>query len=480
MNRETIYDGITDVPDELIDEAGRPQKRRPRRLRWAAAVAAVAAVALLAGILLLPGDAVRTVAAAEYPQMSPYPNEMAYVDWATGEFDSDGFGQVYEAWSNDRSAQRAQSEDYKEGPEHFISTVNAQLLSGTEGENRVYSPLNIYLALGMLAELTDGESRAQILSLLGESDMDALRAHASALWNANYCDDGAVTSILAASLWLRDGISFRQNTLDRLADTYYASSFQGTVQDMSKAMRDWLSEQTGGLLDEQTGALEMSPETVLALATTICYKAKWSDTFLEENTQEAVFHSLSGDETCDFMRQDATRDYYWADQFSAVYQSMESAGNMWFLLPDEGVSVDELLSDPQLMEFLQAGTSWEQSKYLVVHLSVPKFDVSSQLNLESHLQSLGVTGVFEPGLADFSPTAKDSEGFYLGQATHAARVVIDEEGCTASAFTAMVASGAAEPPDEEVDFVLDRPFLFVLTGLDGLPLFLGVVNHPVS
>ncbi len=29
------------------------------------------------------------------------------------------------------------------------------------------------------------------------------------------------------------------------------------------------------------------------------------------------------------------------------------------------------------------------------------------------------------------------------------------------------------PPEEEVDFTLDRPFLFVITGEDGLPLFVG-------
>ena len=58
------------------------------------------------------------------------------------------------------------------------------------------------------------------------------------------------------------------------------------------------------------------------------------------------------------------------------------------------------------------------------------------------------------------------------------RVAIDEEGCTAAAFTAMETCGAAMPPDEEVDFVLDRPFIFVITGDSGLPMFAGVVNHP--
>ena len=60
---------------------------------------------------------------------------------------------------------------------------------------------------------------------------------------------------------------------------------------------------------------------------------------------------------------------------------------------------------------------------------------------------------------------------------HAARVMIDEEGCTGAAYTVfMMACGAAMPPEESVDFTADRPFLFLVTNFDGLPLFTGIVN----
>ena len=54
----------------------------------------------------------------------------------------------------------------------------------------------------------------------------------------------------------------------------------------------------------------------------------------------------------------------------------------------------------------------------------------------------------------------------------------NEEGVTAAAYTEMRLAGAAAPPDDEIDFVLDRPFLFVITGRDGLPLFVGTVHPP--
>ena len=36
---------------------------------------------------------------------------------------------------------------------------------------------------------------------------------------------------------------------------------------------------------------------------------------------------------------------------------------------------------------------------------------------------------------------------------------------------------AAMPPEERVEFTADRPFLFVVTNFDGLPLFTGIVNN---
>lgn len=66
----------------------------------------------------------------------------------------------------------------------------------------------------------------------------------------------------------------------------------------------------------------------------------------------------------------------------------------------------------------------------------------------------------------------------ISKTQHDVRVVIDEEGVTASAYTLMTEAGAGMPPSEEMDFVLDRPFLFVLDSYDGLPLFAGIVNQP--
>ena len=418
------------------------------------------------------------VVQAGYPDMPPYPNETEYIDGETGEFDSDGFYAAFDPWWEAQRARRDQPEGYDGGLDAFWARSARQFLSGGE----TYSPLNVYMALGMLAELTDGRSRQQILDLLGRDSLEDLRTQARALWKANYCDDGATATVLASSLWLDKDISFVKETLETLAETYHASSYQGEMgsPELDQALRDWLDQQTGGLLKEQSATLSLEPETVLALAATVYFRAKWSQEFSESQTAPDTFHARDGDMTCDFMHQSSSGSYYWGDRFSAVGKSLENeAGSMWFLLPDEGVSPQDLLADDQAMSFLlHGGRDWENEKYLIVDLSLPKFDVSSDLDLREGLQALGVTDVFDLTVSDFSPMTKDLEQIYLSQAKHAARVAVDEEGVTAASYTVMAACGSGEPPEDRVSFTLDRPFLFSITGIDGTPLFLGVVERP--
>lgn len=139
---------------------------------------------------------------------------------------------------------------------------------------------------------------------------------------------------------------------------------------------------------------------------------------------------------------------------------------------------EALLSDGSAVDFFLSPESAE-SKYMTIDLSVPKFDVSADTDLSGALRALGVTDVFDAGKADFSPLTDKADDIFLSQAKHSARVTIDEEGVVAAAYTVMVACRSRPcPPDERVEFTLDRPFLFAVTGESGEILFAGIVNTP--
>jgi serine protease inhibitor len=167
--------------------------------------------------------------------------------------------------------------------------------------------------------------------------------------------------------------------------------------------------------------------------------------------------------------------YYWGDTFSAVALSLKNGSNMWFVLPDEGMTVAEVMADGQYMQMI-LNPKWENQKYMKVNLSVPKFDVSGTMNLQKGLENLGVTDVFSELNADFSGITSQVP-VYLTAANQSVRVQIDEEGVKAAAYIEFPGAMSPAPPDEIIDFILDRPFLFVIEQ-ESIPLFAGCVNQP--
>lgn len=417
---------------------------------------------------------------AVYPSAAPYPDESQYVDPETGDFDSEGFEAVYSAWREDQNSRRNQPEGYADNLVPFFARSIPTLLS-IDNDNPVCSPLNIYMALAMLAETTGSDSRQQILDALGSQDTAALRTQAGQVWNAHYLADGGSATVLANSLWLRDGLVYQEETVRTLAQEYYASVFQGVLgsSEMNQALQNWINDQTGGLLKEQAGQLRMDPNTVLALASTVYYRAKWGTEFQKDANSEGPFHAPDGDVTVTFMNKTTSNgSYYWGDDFGATPLPLKDGSVMWLILPDEGKTPEEVLSSGQALEMILSGAAdYENQKRLRVHLSLPKFDIAGDMQLREPLGALGITDVFQEGTADFSPILPENPA-WLNAAEHAARVAIDEEGVTAAAYTVMIAVGNAMPPNDEIYMTFDRPFLFVISSHDNLPLFAGIVNTP--
>ena len=432
-----------------------------------AAITALLAVCLSA-FFGCAGSGAYALTKAKYPKMSKYPSGLS--------LNSES---AYDKWNEDRQTQTNQYEGYNQGlGEYYIKTAR-QLLGNADKENAIYSPLNIYVALAMLAETTDGNSRAEILKLLGVDSIETLRKKTDAIWNANYCDDGTVTSVLASSLWMDKSIDYNKETLKTLTDFYHASTFAGKMGDSnySAALRSWLNEQTGNMLKASVDNLNFDPETVMAIATTVYFKAKWDDEFKETGNKEAIFHGVNGDKNCIFMNQQSHGMYYYGEKFGAAYRRLENSGKMWFILPDEGVSINELLESEAIEKFFASDKEWASSKYIKINVSLPKFDINSDITLDDCLKNLGLNDIFNPQKSDFSPLVGNSRRLALSSAKHAARIIVDEVGVTGTSYTLLPMAGAAEPPKDEVDFVLDRPFIFVITGQTDMPLFIGVVNN---
>ena len=406
----------------------------------------------------------------EFPQFPQQPEDGPDADW-------DAYYNAYDEYYS--AVMELRGGGIPEGTRFAVSDFAAKstplALAGQGGKNAAFSPVSLWAALAMLAPCAQGNSQSQLLSALGVAGQRELTDQVSRLWKGLYTNDGVSSLILSNSVWLNDAQEgeYVQATLDTLGRDYFAGVYttpMGTAG-ADQAITDWISKETGGLIGGDGPVVETTPDTLLLLASSLYYKAAWVVPFDASQTQAGDFTTASGETaSVDFMHTSQDCSFLRRENYQAAALETQ-LGEMFFVLPEEGTSPEELLSDTSFLSSLSSGAADVQ--YGTVEWSVPKFDLSADLDLMSTLKALGITDLLNPDQADLSGlTSMDT---FLTQAEQMTRVSVDEEGVEAAAVT-IIADGKGGAPDETCVMNLNRPFLFVLRS-QGVTLFVGVVNE---
>ena len=501
MKKEDLFSVLGDIDEELVrDAAGYRAKRKSKFIRWAAVAAT--AVAAFALVFNLPGmfRMGKSAPAAEEIKMemgtdameaeperpAPVPEEktetvtngsaVRYRGSEYSDMDNVQFlnSDRHWKWWSEYNSNIPAAMEVSSTMEDYYAEIVPELLLGSK-DNTVCSPLNTYIAFSVLAQMTEGESRQQMLTLLKADSIETVDERFGTLWATNSIDTPRLKSMLSNSVWLRDDTEYNSEFLDMLEGDFHVQSFTGKMgsKEMNDALRNWTDEATKGLLKEYTKDMGFDRETVIKLLSTIYYKAAWVNCFNREATDLQTFHGEAGDSTVDMMHTADTMQYYSNESFETVSMSLLDSGNMHVFLPRKGVDVETLAGDSRVYE-IALGKRTDEAAYPVVTLAFPKFSVNSKVDLIDMLRKLGVTDILDPGTADFEPVTDES--IYLSSAEHAAMVEVDEEGVTGAAYTEMAMAGSAAMV-ERVRMTVDRPFLFMITGRDGSILFAGIVRN---
>ncbi len=533
MKSEKLMDAITNLDEDLLEEARKePSEGEKKAIQrggqilspsFLRAACAVLVVGILAGAVLLftrpgrqdPGpepyaagrtESVHTGTEESQPSVitggvTPLPSETGKeTEIQPSETAEAGTAEVPETTADipddERRAaalalpeypEKAFSAAYTVGREivdlyrSFFADMMLLLLSEEDRENAVMSPVNIFMTAAMLAEVTGGETRQEILNAMGVGSISELREQAAGLETVCYKNIEGGRLLLGNSIWLSDETDYQESTVRRLADKYYASSFRGEPgsEEYDTLFREWLNTMTGGILEEQVAGEALDPASLLTLASTVYLKTAWEkgSQFDPALTEDAVFHGAKGDRTVPFMyREKAARTYYRGENYSLV-PLVTGLGSVYFFLPDEGVSVGEMMTAQSFRNCLSY-KDWENIGGLTrvrasVNLTVPRLDLDAVQDLGSSLQKLGIRRCFDPEKADFSPLLSASVS--VSSVKQSSRLIMNEEGITAAAAVITVFAGSAP---EEIDIVIDRPFFLLVTGDHNVPLFAAVVNEP--
>ena len=488
MKANDLHEALTEVSEKYV-EASRPgsvvsRGRRPLKRVLGIAAAAAAALALGFGIFaavraLSPESGANApVAHADEPMQKPdeptrsaTPTTPAASDIPAGDIDSAAAGVPVYPVSRRPGVSEA-------GLRPFYEDLTEAFFADEEG-NGLLSPFSVYTALSMLAESTEGSTRAEILEALRCPDMDTLRTTTRSLIYDEYTTRDNCVIKPSASIWLSDALRYNEEAVKRLSEDHAAYTFSGKMGsgEYDELMRSWTNTMTGGLLSDQVSNFSTDELDAFHIITTLYYKVAWDAPFRREATSTEVFHAKDGDRQAEFMHGGGSL-YFEGEGYKAVSRRMEH-GSVWFILPDEGVELSELGARALEPVFETEAVNRLNSEHTyIISLAVPKFDIEEEAELTGTIRKLGINECFDPSAADMSGLLVNAANASVSRVDHGVRVRMNEEGVEAAAYTHMPVPGAAEPKDIiEIDMKLDRPFMFVIC--DGTtPLFIGSVAEP--
>ena len=502
---------IGEAEDQYVMESRKRPKKRSRH--WPQALAAILVLAVLgctASYAMHHGMAWGAASAtssdaeaaavpaedsalAEMPAELPAEEEAVAADQGITAYDVTLLAQPaypeaigpedYEARSQ-RWQENQVSQETRTAVNAFAYSTAAAVLRDGE-QSGCYSPLSLYQALAILASGAEGQTRDELLSLLGQSDLETLAEESGKLYRVNASENEADVLRIANSLWLDetgpDGspIAYNQAWVLSAAADYYASVYAAEFdqEDTALALGQWIADNTGGMLHPTPENFDFDENTVMAIVNTLWYETHWADSFQEEKTSDDTFTMENGQTvTAEFMHcTEDSGNWLQGEDYTKASLSL-STGRMIFVLPQEGVDVDSLLTEERLWEIFENG-AYESAE---IQWSVPKFSTDAQYDLKETLQSLGITAAFDELAADFSPISDTP--LFLGKIQQGTHIAVNEEGVEAAAYTLIGMEAAAEMAggQQVVEMNLNRPFIYLITANDGSTLFMGVVRNPTE
>jgi serpin B len=356
---------------------------------------------------------------------------------------------------------------------------NLRAQAGT-GDNLVFSPVSVSVALAMVYNGAATETAAQIQTTLHFTlPLDRLNAAFDALDLAvttppSGGDAGTFQLSLANSTWVQKGFTILPSYLDTLAEDYGAGvntlDFVSAPEDARSIINGWVANETQDEIPMLFPAGTIDSSTRLVLANAVYFHGDWATSF-KPNSPTGTFHAPAGDVSVPMMSGEENASLWRGSGWSAASLPYDGdTTSMILVVPDAGTfdSFEAALTADGLSTILGNGVPAYGG------VTMPRFKFSLATSLNVTLAALGMPDAFD-ATADFSGI-DGARDLYVQAVVHQADIAVDEKGTTAAAATGV---GFGTLSVESNALIVDRPFLFFIVHQPtGALLFAGRVVDP--
>ena len=359
----------------------------------------------------------------------------------------------------------------------IFQKVNASL---DEPKNIMISPMSVSLALAMVYNGTEGNTKKQMENLMHKANLTSEDI------NQSYKDqvagltshDPKVELSISNAIFYRKSFNIKPNFI-ATNQNYYQAEVSGLdftkTEETLNVVNDWVNTKTNGKIDKIIE--DVKAEDVMYLLNAIYFNGEWKYRFDTGKTAELPF--TKEDKSViqvSTMTIENPFNYYSNQTFELLEMPYGSGKySMFIFLPESGKKVDDMISlmtSENINDWISKLTEQKKKVFL------PKFEFRFDDSLIEELAALGMTDAFDDTKANLSGISDDAK-LVISEVMHKTYIKVDERGTEAAAVTGITVGTTSAGPDNS--FRVDRPFVFAIREKDTKAiLFIGKVKNPIQ
>lgn len=359
----------------------------------------------------------------------------------------------------------------------IFQKVNASL---TESKNTMISPMSISLALAMVYNGTNGDTKKQMEDMLHKSGLtpDDINQSYKELVAALISHDPKVELAISNAIFYRNTFNVKNDFITTNQNYYQAEvsglDFTKNAETLNK-VNGWVNTQTKGKIDKIIE--KVNPEDVMYLLNAIYFNGEWQYRFDPKETTDMPF-TKEDSQVVQVPTMTIENPYkiYSNENFQMLEMPYGSGKySMLIFLPASGKNTNNvisLLTAENVNDWLSKMTEQKKKVYL------PKFEFKFDDSLVDELKALGMTDAFSDVKANLTGIS-DAAQLAISEVRHKSYIKVDERGTEAAAVTEVTIIYTSVGQDNS--FRVNHPFVFAIREKDTKAiLFIGKVMNPIQ
>lgn len=368
------------------------------------------------------------------------------------------------------------NEDYIDSVKQFTLNFNETL---NKDKNIIYSPLSIQTCYTLLLEGAKNNSYDELKNALCYNDSFSYSKEILRMLNNTTKDNDKTTLELNQSIWLDDIFKdyVHQDYLDTLANNYYAEVFTGALntEEAHKELASYINKKTRNFLNVKAEDFK-DYNGICWLLNTIYLKGTWTNAFKkEQNYVDDFTNNDNSISKVTYMQNKSIKTgAYINDDYTIIMLPLYNNLKANLLIANNDLSIyKEKEALNSLLNFNKL-----ESKIVSANVTLPQFKIQETYDLKKIFKALNVYDIFDANNADFTNIANLTDSnIYVANSKHEAGIEFTNEGIEGAAYTIIDIETESAPSLEYITINFNKPFMFSISDMDNLPLFVGTVNN---